>query len=358
MTTTRPFSTLPEAIPLTLAVYLHRIDPFVIQFTETIGLRWYGLSYVAGFLMAYWAIRLLVKGGRAKIPHEKIADFILAVAIGTLAGGRLGYCLFYQPGLLIELTAEAPFWGVLAINKGGMASHGGMIGIALAALWFARKHKLPPLHLMDLLTLGGSLGIFFGRIANFINGELLGRPCDPGLPWAVRFPHEIAEWGDPNHPGYRWLNSPEYQGVIDLVRRTNPGAAADGARDVIAAAQTNDAVALALEPLLTPLHPSQLYAALLEGLLIFALVMLVWRRPRKPGVIAGVFLTAYPVVRIFDEIFRTPDSHIGFDALGLTRGQWISVLMLLIGAAFLVISSRRPTEKIGGWGKADEEPHG
>jgi phosphatidylglycerol:prolipoprotein diacylglycerol transferase len=328
---------------LSLAVYLHRLDPFALRISGDFGIRWYGLSYLAGFIAGYLVIMALVKRGKALIPADRVMDFIVTVALGTVIGGRLGYCIFYKPSLLTQFTSHVPFWGVLSINEGGMASHGGLIGIALSIIYFARKHNLPTYHLMDLIALSAPIGIFFGRIANFVNGELLGRPCSPDMPFAVKFPQEIYEWA---------TTPPQFDAVAAEATKLLGNPTLDARHAVVEAAQKNSAIAQMLEPLLTPRHPSQLYEALLEGLAMFLLLFFIWAKPRKPGVIGGWFLVGYAAVRIIGEQFRLPDAHIAsqeFAHWGVTRGQLLSFFMLAVGLAMLTFWSTRPVPRIGGW---------
>ncbi|MBI1370536.1 MAG: prolipoprotein diacylglyceryl transferase [Planctomycetes bacterium] len=327
-----------------LAAYLQRLDPYAVgPYFGFLGVRWYGLSYVAGFCVAWLLIRAMGQRRITPLKPQRAGDFILAIAIGTVVGGRLGYCLFYRPDLFITFMDNPPFWGVLAINEGGMASHGGMIGIVMGCAYFAWKEKLPLLHLMDLTALTGTIGVFFGRVANFVNGELFGRACDANLPWAVKFPQEIVDWADPANSKHQVLASDAYRQIEMTVGSTDPHAIIDASRH-------SDTVAQMLRPLLTPRHPSQIYEALMEGLLMFVILAIVWYKPRKPGVVSGWFIVSYAIVRILGEHFRTPDAFIGFEALGLTRGQWLSMLMLVIGLTLLVIWSRRNAARLGGWG--------
>ncbi|MCB0321056.1 MAG: prolipoprotein diacylglyceryl transferase, partial [Bdellovibrionales bacterium] len=141
--------------------YFHAINPFAIQLTESFGIRWYGLAYLAGFLAGYFSIRWMVKHGKSPLPLELVGDFVFSVAMGCLVGGRLGYCFFYRPELFMDFRSAPPFWGVFAVNEGGMASHGGILGIILVCIWFGRRHKLLTWHLLDLTILGATLGIFF-----------------------------------------------------------------------------------------------------------------------------------------------------------------------------------------------------
>src|ERR1700733_4944632 len=174
--------------------YVHNLSPFAIQFTETFGIRWYGLAYLSGFISGYYVILMLSRRGGTLFKPEQIADFTTYVAIGVLLGGRLGYCLFYAPDLWTAFDNHFPYWGVLKVNEGGMASHGGILGVMAVCFFDARANKIPILHCMDLVVFGGSVGFFFGRIANFVNGELYGRAAPEGLAWAVKFPQEMMLW--------------------------------------------------------------------------------------------------------------------------------------------------------------------
>ncbi|MCB0309969.1 MAG: prolipoprotein diacylglyceryl transferase [Bdellovibrionales bacterium] len=346
---------------LPLTTYLHTLDPFAIKLTETFGIRWYGLSYLSGFLAGYLIIVAMAKRNLSQLSPQAAGDYVFAAAIGTIVGGRLGYCFLYGPDLLVHFDASFPFWGVLAINKGGMASHGGILGVFLASLWFARKHKVSGLHLSDLATLGGAVGIFFGRIANFINGELVGRASSPDFHFAVKFPQDILLWPTSAPQKLPQLGAAAKASGIseenwsqalsqfhfNSLAWRNLESYLD---HIVAAVQAgNQAVQQSLEPLLTPRHPSQLYAAFLEGLLVFVILVWIWRKPRKPGIITAYFFIIYSVVRIINEQFRMPDAHIGFQLLGLTRGQWLSFGLLAAGIVCLVLFERRKVDQIGGW---------
>lgn len=352
--------------------WVHNISPFLVEFTEGVGIRWYGLSYLAGFFGAYFFIDYMVRAGRALISREQAADLVTYAAIGTLVGGRLGYALFYSQELFITFHKSFPFWALLEVNKGGMASHGGIIGIAIACVFFARKHKLMTTHLIDLLCLGGPLGIFFGRIANFINGELYGRECSPNLWMAVKFPTEIYTWGVADIEKMRGL-APAVQALGEITTKSGEKFSATVElwnswvmnmnsqsqyyinifrEEIVHSTQLhNQNVIAALAPILTPRYPSQLLQALFEGLLVFILLGCVWRRPRKPGLISALFGIGYAIARIIGEQFRLPDNDIGFQALGLTRGQWLSFGMLVIFIMYLFFIMRRQADRIGGWGK-------
>ncbi|MBX7144925.1 MAG: prolipoprotein diacylglyceryl transferase [Oligoflexia bacterium] len=342
-------------------VYLHTLNPFAIQFGGGFGIRWYGLAYLAGFLFGYLSMRWLALRGRAAISPQLVGDLIFHIAIGTVVGGRLGYCLLYSPDLFLRFTSHLPFWGVLAVNEGGMASHGGIIGLMLGCVLFARRNKLNPVHLIDLATLGGSLGIFFGRLANFVNGELVGRPVTSVSVWAVKFPQDILAW-----PAYEPTRLADLAKIVpqvgvsmdqwqawtgDLWRSYGQVQAVLGR--IVEQIQNGDGVlASSLSPLLVARYPSQLYEAALEGVLVFVILMAAWYHPRKPGVIAGLFGTVYAIVRIIGEQFRMPDAQIGYQLLGLTRGQWLSFGMLALALGYLLFFATRDSEKVGGWGYA------
>lgn len=321
----------------TLAAYLHTMDPFAIDFGGGWGIRWYGLSYLVGFYIGYLLIKRVTRAGISTLAPDRVADLVISLALGIVIGGRLGYVLFYRIELLWTFSERFPWWSALAINEGGMASHGGMIGGILASGWFAWRHGQRWSHLLDLFAFGAPPGLFFGRVANFINGELLGRPCDPALPWAVKFPQELHGWSDGQ---LQQLDAALVQAGVPPM----------SIAQIIAAVQAgNREVIDVLEPMLTPLHPSQLYAAAGEGLVVFAVLMWTWRRPRKPLLVGSLFCISYACMRILDEMFRQPDEHLGFQALGLTRGQWLSVGLFMVGLVGLGLWSRSRASPMGGW---------
>lgn len=343
---------------------VHDLNPVIFHVWGDLGVRWYGLSYLMGFVVAYFICRWLVQKQNSGITALMVGDLATYCAIGTLAGGRLGYCLFYSPDLFLKFKAEIPFWGVLAVNEGGMSSHGGMIGIVLACLLFAKKYGVSQLYLFDLVTVSGSVGVIFGRIANFINGELVGRPSAPDFPLAVKFPSDIYLWPS-QEPG-------KLQELASVVEKI-PGASRESWLDWVSQMGTNGAARQnvnnmlvtiveqiqigntaakeAIAPLLLARHPSQLYAAFGEGLFVFLVLFLLWRRPRKAGIIGASFLIVYGIVRIVQEHFRMPDAHLGYQALGLTRGQWLSVVQVFIGIGLVVFWSRAGSLMIPGWGR-------
>jgi phosphatidylglycerol---prolipoprotein diacylglyceryl transferase len=332
-----------------LASYLHDIDPYAIKLWEGGPIRWYGLSYLMGFAIGYVLIRRVAQVGRDSLPLEKVSDFAVCLALGVVIGGRLGYAVFYDPSLLWTFRASLPFWDLLAINRGGMASHGGILGLIVATGYFARRHKQRWTHLMDLAALAAPLGLFFGRLANFVNGELYGRPARPDLPWAVKFPQEMYHWGLPDV-----YDAVDAAGLSAVLMQYGPR---DTVALIIRSIQERDhAIISAIEPLLTPRHPSQIYQALLEGLLLFVVLAAVWYRPRKPLLVAGLFCVVYAVARIIGEFFRQPDVNIGLQWLNLTRGQWLSLLLLAAGLVLTVWAQRRSAPRIGGWGQSSTAP--
>ncbi|MCB9838762.1 MAG: prolipoprotein diacylglyceryl transferase [Phycisphaeraceae bacterium] len=349
-----PIDPLAPRFPTTLAAWLHDIDPFVFRITDTLGPRWYGTAYIIGFLAAWWMFRALARRGRTPLEPVQAFDLVFTIAIGVLLGGRLGYVLIYQPSLLTEFSSRAPWWGVLRINQGGMASHGGMVGVILACAWFARKTKIPALHLLDLVALAAPIGLFLGRLANFVNGELLGRivanPGEPSPWWSVKFPQEILTL----HPTGRTAAQDEL--LVRLLEAHQLATESDlgpAAQRVVEGVQRGDrSIIEQIEPLLSARVPSQLIQALAEGIVLFVALWLIWSKPRKPGVIGAWFLILYGVGRIITEIWRLPDDHL-LDPrpLGMSRGQWLSALMVLIGVAALLFVQRRAVERIGGWRK-------
>jgi phosphatidylglycerol:prolipoprotein diacylglycerol transferase len=260
-----------------LAYYVDRLDPFLIRFRGNFGVRYYGLAYALGFVVAAWLLGRYARAGRSLLPAAKIGDFMVAAVFGVLVGGRLGSYLLYDGW---RNFGTDPF-AILRVWEPGMASHGGMIGVFLATAWFARANGIPVLHLADLVASTAPAGLLLGRIANFINGELWGKPSE--VPWAVIFPRSPAV-GDP--------------------------------------------------PQLVPRHPSQLYEAALEGALLLAYMQ--WRFWRtdavraRPGRLAGEFLILYACVRVLGEVFREPDADVSL-ILGMSRGTFYSLFMVALG---------------------------
>jgi phosphatidylglycerol:prolipoprotein diacylglycerol transferase len=305
-----------------LAFYVHHLSPFLLHFGNGFGLRWYGLAYVAAFFVGYHLYVSLTKRGYSDLAPEKVGDFITGVALfGVILGGRLGYMVLYDwqefsgnPLLFFK------FW------DGGMSSHGGIIGIVVFTFVYARVQRISWLNIGDNLAVVAPVGLFFGRCANFINGELYGRVAQ--VPWAVQFPKELFD--APPETVQRAVA----QAVAINPEWTTVAAVVDGA-------QHSAALREQLAATLLPRHPSQIYEALLEGALLFALLYILRTRFRLPnGVLTGVFFLAYAVLRIFGEIFRQPDAPL---TLSLSRGQFLSLFLILIGLVFLLAAKLRPT---------------
>ena len=350
--------------PLSLAAWLHDLNPFIVQFGGGLGLRWYGTSYAAGFVVAFFLLRWLHRRGVTPLNEQRIADSMLVLCMGVVAGGRLGYVAFYEPSLLWTFTDRAPWWGVLMLANGGMASHGGMLGVLTACWWIWRSGKknqeidpagkVPLLHIMDLTALVCTPGLFFGRLANFINGELLGaivtRPGQEPSPWwAVKFPQE--RFSDMAPP----LSGSQEQTLTQLLDTYRVGqesdiAAWDRILDLLrSGTSTASQVSAKVSPLIAARHPSQLYQAAAEGLVLGLILLFAWKRPRRPGFIVALFLIIYGALRIVTELYRLPDAHLAIQrVLGLSRGQWLSVVMIAFGLLCLWLSSRRK-ETFGGW---------
>lgn len=337
---------------------LQTFDPFAIQLWNGFGIRWYGLAYLAGFIAAYYMISYLSRSGRSPLKPELVSDFVFTSALGVIIGGRLGYCIFYSPELFLRFTGNFPFWGVLAVNEGGMSSHGGIIGILIASAWYAKRHNFEKLHAVDLCSLTGPIGIFFGRLANFINGELVGRPCPPDYPLAVKFPQDIFSWParDPQRLADLssvvdsfGINAETWKTWVSTLssNRQSWSSVENTLGRIVDAVQSGNLTIMSkITPLLTPRYPSQLYEAGLEGLFLFLALAFIWRKPRKPGVIMSAFGCIYSLVRIIGEQYRMPDAHIGYEALGLTRGQWLSVGLFVVGMVCLIWCSSRNKAKI------------
>lgn len=332
---------------------LHTLDPIALQLelpfiaNFAITIRWYGLSYLAGFLAAWLIISKIKFFGRYQMNSQQATDFIFYVAIGTLLGGRLGYCLFYSPELLYTFSARLPFWEALAIHRGGMSSHGGMIGILVGAGLFARKEKLSLLYLLDLSCLSAPIGIFFGRLANFVNGELYGRIAPNNLAMGVKFPQEIFNW-DPGQLKQLFLVLERSHPTLDKSawhELISNSLFSQSARykvegiitEMITSLQNGDiAIKEPLKAILPLRYPSQIYEALSEGVLLFIILLLVAHFCKREGVLTAAFLIFYSIFRIFCESFRLPDPAIGFQIFDLTRGQILSFIPLAIGILLFI----------------------
>jgi phosphatidylglycerol---prolipoprotein diacylglyceryl transferase len=276
---------LPEHLILPLAALsFPNIDPVALQ-VGPLAIHWYGLGYVVGILFAWWYARRLLAdqrlwaGGKPPFEANDIDDFLVWAAAGIVLGGRIGYILFYDLNAYLSDPAQ-----ILAVWRGGMSFHGGLAGVTIAMILFARRKGASPFSLFDLIAAGAPVGIGLVRVTNFINSELWGRPTD--VPWAFVFPN-----GGP------------------FAR-----------------------------------HPSQLYEALLEGLVLLILLRFLTHSRlelKRPGVVAGAFIAFYGAARIFVEFFREPDAHIGYLAGNwLTMGMVLSVPLVLIGLWAIARASR------------------
>ncbi|MFT6104228.1 MAG: phosphatidylglycerol:prolipoprotein diacylglycerol transferase [Paracoccaceae bacterium] len=297
--------TFPEIHPELFSVSL---------FGMSFALRWYALAYITGILLALWlAIRAVAtprlwQDQHAPMNKAQLEDLLTWIILGIVIGGRLGFVLFYKPAYYFANPAE-----ILLVWQGGMAFHGGFLGVVVAALVFCHRHGLARLSVADTLALVVAPGLFLGRLANFINAELWGRASD--APWAMKFPTMCV---DPAWQGCLATGAWFYQG--DEVAR----------------------------------HPSQLYQAGLEGLVLGVVLMLLAYRGgalKRPGMITGVFLAGYGASRYIVEFFRQPDAHfaslenpvgfaIGSGHIGITMGQLLSVPMILVGLALIWMARR------------------
>jgi len=347
------------------AVWVHNFDPVILRIGESpLALRWYGLSYLAAFVAGYLLLRWLAKKDLWVMAPEKAGDFIAYGAIfGVFVGGRLGYVLFYMiPERGMEAVTRDPLV-VFKVWEGGMASHGGILGLLIFTWFYARREKVSWLRLGDGLCVVAPLGLFFGRLANFINGELYGRTASE-VAWAMKFPRALLEAGD-----RRFVGAMAEAVRADADRPGSPLPAAWEAYQealagpvaervdrlplferVMDAGRRNPEVMEALGKYLEARHPSQLYQAFLEGLLLFVVLLATRLRfsALAPGVLTGMFFLMYALFRIVAERFRAPDAAWVVEGI-LTKGQFYSLFMIAIGAAFLV-GARVATHRTAGRG--------
>jgi phosphatidylglycerol:prolipoprotein diacylglycerol transferase len=247
-----------------------QFDPVIVQLGP-LAIRWYAMAYIVGLVVGWRLTRRLVQAPPEVATPLQVDDFLTWATLGVILGGRIGYVLFYQPANFLAHPLS-----IVAVWEGGMSFHGGMLGVSIAIVLFCRRNRIPLLGFADRIAIVAPIGLGLGRIANFINGELWGRVAPESLPWAMIFPRAGFE----------------------------------------------------------PRHPSQLYQALLEGVLLFLAVFIAsrqhWIRARF-GMLTGLFLTGYAIARIVGEMFREPDAFLGFLAFGATMGQILSIPMLLAG---------------------------
>ncbi len=260
------------------------INPVALQLGP-LAIHWYGLTYLAAFGLFFFLATLRLKHqpyasikGPGAWSRRDIEDILFLGVMGVVIGGRVGYCLFYKPAYYASHPLE-----IFYVWQGGMSFHGGLIGVLLSQVWFARTRKRPWLQVMDFIAPCVPTGLAAGRAGNFMNGELWGRVADPSLPWGM-----IFRGGGP-----------------------------------------------------LPRHPSQVYQFLLEGLLLFILLWLYARKPRKMGQVSGAFLFGYGVFRFIAEFFREPDAHLGILQLGMSMGQWLCVPMIVGGVALWAWASKQ-----------------
>jgi phosphatidylglycerol:prolipoprotein diacylglycerol transferase len=309
-----------------IAQYIHDLNPVALPIYGNLAVRWYGLAYLAGFVAGFLLLRHLARRSLWVLKPEKTADFIAAAAMfGVFLGGRLGYVLFYQlPEQGWSKILSDPLM-IFRVWEGGMASHGGILGLVIFTWFYAKKEKVTWTGLGDGLCVVAPLGLFFGRFANFINGELYGRIVEGVVPWAVRFPLSLMK--EPES-----VQRDAWQACAEI----EPSLAdAQSMETLIAVARENPEVSQTLGDFLPPRHPSQIYEGLLEGALLFAILW--WVRTRyknaPDGLLTGLFFALYAGFRIFGEQFREPDAAL---VGSLTRGQFFSLFMFVFAALFLL----------------------
>lgn len=258
-----------------------QFDPIAFSIGP-ISVHWYGLAYLVGFAF-FWALgRLRAKESWRGFDSEAVEDLLFYGMLGVILGARIGFCLFYQPRWYLTHPVD-----ILKVWQGGMSAHGGMIGAIIAIAYFSRMTHRTFLDVADFVVPMVPLGIFLGRLGNFVNGELWGRVASEAVPWAMVFP------------------------------------------------QSGSALAR---------HPSQLYEALGEGLFLFLFLWVYSRKPRASGRVAGLFCLGYGLARFVVEFFREPDAYLGFGLFGLSRGQWLTIPVFCVGLFLLLVSRRKDSK--------------
>lgn len=342
--------------------WFHDWSPYLWRISGDFGIRWYGLSYILAFVLAYLLLRVLANRGATVIPKDRIGDAMMLLIGGVIVGGRLGYVLLYDPTLLIDFSSSVPFWGVFQLTNGGMSSHGGFLGVILASWWISKGFKdesgnrigqCPALHVMDTCALVAPLGLMLGRIANFINGELLGKiiaaPGQPAPWYSVRYPQEMLErQQDIDHETLQAVATISMEYKLPAEQYWE-----EGYMRILSLIQNgNESLKAQIEPFISARYPTQLMQAFFDGLLVFLVVWFIARKPRRVGVVGSWMLIVYAMGRIPMDFFRLPDTGISQFG-GITRGQAYSVAMLIVGVVALIMGSRRNWPSMGGWLKSD-----
>lgn len=328
-----------------LAASVHHLDPILIEIPGTaLAVRWYGLAYLAGFVLGYLLLLHLSKRKLYCVEPEKLSDFIAlqACLIGVVCGGRLGEFFFYWlPANGISGFLEDPTW-VFRVWEGGMASHGGIIGVVLMALYYAKRNQLSFPAVLDGLAIAAPIGLFFGRVANFINGELYGRVCEATSSLAMKFPLSFYELpADTRYHARLALESAMQKPYESLFLRDGQGAFLEGEEGMLCRmCRESDTFRETLGGFLEPRYPSQLFEALGEGLLIFLVLIAIRMRWKNApaGLFAGLFGVLYAVARITCEFYKEPDDVVWY---GITKGQWLSFAIFAAGVAFLFHAFRQ-----------------
>jgi len=302
------------------------LDPIAIA-VGPFAIRWYALAYIVALVIGWRYCLMLADRPPNLVARRDIDDFLVWATLGVVLGGRVGFVLFYN----LPFYTDHPMQ-MLELWHGGMSFHGGALGVTIAIILFARSRKLPIFALSDIVIEAIPIGLFFGRIANFINDELWGRATN--VWWAMRFPTEL--FTDPQKAA----------AAIDGAMKIDPRLTTTDA--VIAAYRDNPQIQALLAQILTPRHPSQLYEAASEGILLFLLLLFAEHRGarRRPGIETGIFLAGYAVARMSGELFRQPDAQLGFlfylGDFGVTMGELLSIPVLIAGA-LVIVWARRTT---------------
>lgn len=318
-------------------------DPVLFDLPGPFDVRWYGLMYVVAFLVGHHIMTRQARSGFFPLPQEKVGDLIFGLIFGVILGGRLGYVLFYPKGEFFSNPLT-----IFKIWEGGLSFHGGLIGVVLAFIWFARRNKVPVLRLGDCCALAVTPGIFCVRMANFINSELWGRITTNSVPWAMRFPRDPEAMQALGLRGVGDIRTVElaiqyaysrtdtaWQKLLD---HAGPRAHAhlEAMRDQL---DWNKAM-----PHVPLRHPSQIYEGLAEGVLLGIILWILYKKTQgkwAPGVYGAVFLMGYGVFRFLLEYFRQPDEHMGFFFGWMTMGQILCSAMILAAALILWYARRQ-----------------
>lgn len=345
--------------------FLHHFisGAYAIKFADNFGIHWNGLAISLSIICSFVLLKWLVSRQRFELTQKQVFDFLFTAVIGVLVGARLGYCLFIDTELFFQFNHEAPYWGAIAINEGGFSSFGAILGGLFACGYFTFRTGISRLYLMDLAAVCAPIALFFSRAANIFTGEIFGKVVSASEPATIKVPQEILYWPFDNFDKLQALtplaekagidsqnwqmwtdqysSSPEIQGFLH-----------SALMQIVQYISTKPEEYFSLlEPLLQPRFPVSIVGSLLEGILLFFIVIFTWYKPRRPGIITAVFLVLYAALQIAIDPYRQQNTLETTTIFGMSEQMILSGICLVIGIVGFVIWNRSEILRAPGWGR-------